>query len=289
MFDQPDTYAWMTAPAHLMTRRQLRAADLRPNGQDPVAVMVGKRRGRRLTALLYDSRTAAPKRRATPAQLVAITKAIRAHQLAAAVRRGITEDQLTNAGDPGTAWTTTVVAEKGNTMSDNPTTHAEPTAESLAAEEARYLVEQIARAERDTATPGLFVGQADGAPHRAVGPAEGVSWIAEQARAALHTHLVESRHVLGEHPDWKPRYDDIDDAAVLSTKVKPVGHGQRSAHLRAIVAVNQSRYRRERRAREYAIATGEGQASVDELNTLIAEQTEAAIRPQQGSTNSTPR
>ncbi|MFI6225339.1 RRQRL motif-containing zinc-binding protein [Nocardia salmonicida] len=276
MSDQPDTYAWMTAPAHLMTRRQLRAADLRPNGQDPVAVMVGKRRGRRLTALLYDSRTAAPKRRATPAQLVAIAKAIHAHQLAAAVRRGITEDQLTTAGDPGTAWTTTMVAEKGNTMSDNQTTRTEPTAESLAAEEARYLVEQIARAERDTATPGLFVGQTDSAPVRAVGPAEGVSWIAEQARTALHTHLVESRHLLGEHPDWKHRYDDIDDAAVLSTKVPPVGHAQRTAHLHAIVAVNQGRYRRERRAREHAIAVGEGQTSVDELNELTTEQAAAA-------------
>lgn len=115
--DEPDTYPWMTAPAHLMTRRQLRAAGLRPNGQSPVAVMVGKRRGRALTAHLYDSRAAAPKRSASPAQLGAVAKAIRAHQLAAARRRGLTEAELSATGDPGPAWTTTSEnTEKGTTM-----------------------------------------------------------------------------------------------------------------------------------------------------------------------------
>ncbi|MFG2447577.1 RRQRL motif-containing zinc-binding protein [Nocardia fluminea] len=273
--DQLDQYDWMTAPSHFMTRRQLRAAGLRPNGQDVAALMVRVRRGRRLVAHLYDSRRAAPKRTASPAQLIAIAKAVRGHQLAAALRRGITEQQLTTAGDPGAAWTTTVVTEKGNPMSDNQTTTKE-TEESVAREHAEYLREQLIQAEKDARTPGLFVGQVEGAPHRAVGPAEGVGWVVDYARRELHTHLAASRHLLGEHPDWKPRYDEIDDAAVISTKVAPVGHGQRVAHLRAVVAVNQSRYRRERRAREYDIAVGEGQASVDELNALMAEQAEAA-------------
>lgn len=126
--DEPDSYPWMTAPAHLMTRRQLRAAGLRPNGQEPVAVMVRRRRGRQVIAQLFDSRTAAPKRAATPAQLRAVAKAIRAHQLSAARRRGLTEADLAATGDPGAAWTTTSEnTEKGNTMSAPTTALAETT------------------------------------------------------------------------------------------------------------------------------------------------------------------
>lgn len=273
--DIRDSYEWNTAPAFLMTRRQLRAAGLRPNGADPVAEMVRQRRGRRLIANLYDSREAPPKRSASPAQLVAVAKAVRGRQLAAAVRRGLTEQQLTTAGDPGTAWTTTVVTEEGNPMSDNQITTTEETAESVAREHAEYLRDQLIHAEAEARTPGMFVGQVDGAP-RAVGPAGGVDWVADYARRELHTHLGASRHLLGEHPDWKPRYAEIDDAAVVSTTVKPVGHAQRTAQLHAVAALNQSRHRRQRRDREQEIAVGEGTSAVAELAELRAEQAEAA-------------
>ncbi|MFD3464711.1 RRQRL motif-containing zinc-binding protein [Nocardia fluminea] len=112
-----DIYPWMAAPSHLKTRRQLRAADLRPNGQEPAAVMRRMRRGREVTAYLYDVAKAAPKRTASPAQLLAVAKAVRAQQIRAAERRGLSVTDLDATGDPGPAWTT----EKGNTMSDNTT------------------------------------------------------------------------------------------------------------------------------------------------------------------------
>ncbi|WP_280492826.1 RRQRL motif-containing zinc-binding protein, partial [Nocardia asiatica] len=79
---QPDTFAWRAAPSHLKTRRQLRAAGLRPNGQDPVALMVREPTGRkrRLWAYLFDVGKAAPKRTASAAQLAAVEKAVREHQ-----------------------------------------------------------------------------------------------------------------------------------------------------------------------------------------------------------------
>ncbi|MFD3431276.1 RRQRL motif-containing zinc-binding protein [Nocardia fluminea] len=98
--EQPDTYPWRAAPSHLMTRRQLRAADLAPGGADPVALMVREatgRKRRRMWAYLFDSRTATPKRTATPAQ-----------------RRGLTEADLTRTGDPGPAWTTYKEAPMNN-------------------------------------------------------------------------------------------------------------------------------------------------------------------------------
>ncbi|MFI7531503.1 hypothetical protein [Nocardia salmonicida] len=280
MSDQLDhlaQYDWKTAPSYLMTRRQLRAAGLRPNGHEPVAVTYGRRRGRELIVQLYDSRRAAPKRIATPAQLIAIAKAIRGHQLAAALRRGITEEQLTTPADPGAAWTTAVATEKGNTMSDNQNAPARETPQSVAIDYARYLTDQLAQAEKDARTPGLFVGQADGSPVRAVGPAEGVGWVVDDARARLHTHLAQSRHLMGDYAEeWKDHYDEIDDAAVVSTKVRPVGHGQRLAQLHAVVALNQSRHQRERRERERDIAAGEGPQSSAEYAELLAEQRAAA-------------
>ncbi|MGY4103778.1 RRQRL motif-containing zinc-binding protein [Nocardia sp. R16R-3T] len=102
--EQPDTYPWMAAPAHLKTRRQLRAAGLRPNGQAPVAQMERKRYGRRLVAFLFDSTKAAPKRTASPAQLEAVAKAVRGHQTRAAERRGIPTAELHHPTDPGPGW-----------------------------------------------------------------------------------------------------------------------------------------------------------------------------------------
>lgn len=119
---EPQIYAWKTAPAHLMTRRQLRAAGLAPGGHAPVAQTETKRFGRRLLTYLYDSRLAVPKRTATPAQLAAVAKAIREHQARAAERHGYDRDELTTTEAPGPGWTsipeTTTARQEGITMSD---------------------------------------------------------------------------------------------------------------------------------------------------------------------------
>ncbi|MEW1738809.1 RRQRL motif-containing zinc-binding protein [Nocardia beijingensis] len=117
---QPDTFAWRAAPSHLKTRRQLRAAGLRPNGQDPAALMVREPTGRkrRLWAYLFDVGKAAPKRTASAAQLAAVEKAVREHQARAAERRGITREDLTQETDPGPGWTDPITHQEENPMSD---------------------------------------------------------------------------------------------------------------------------------------------------------------------------
>lgn len=72
------TYPYRMAPAGLATRRQLRAAGLRPAGQYAVAQILW-RRGKRV-AYLYRLDLAAPKRTATPAQREAIAKALLARR-----------------------------------------------------------------------------------------------------------------------------------------------------------------------------------------------------------------
>jgi predicted GIY-YIG superfamily endonuclease len=69
------TYPYHWAPAGLATRRQLRAAGLRPDGQE-VSAQILWRRGKRM-AYLYHLALAMPKRSATPAQRAAIAKALR--------------------------------------------------------------------------------------------------------------------------------------------------------------------------------------------------------------------
>jgi hypothetical protein len=132
--EQPDTYPWRAAPPHLMTRRQLRAAGLAPGGAQPVAVMVREttRRGkaRRIWAALFDSTAAPPKREATPAQLEAVAKAVRGRKLRAAQRRGLTEADLTQTGDPGPAWT--ITHQEENTMNDNNQTDSQELLEKAA-------------------------------------------------------------------------------------------------------------------------------------------------------------
>ncbi|MBF6162993.1 RRQRL motif-containing zinc-binding protein [Nocardia cyriacigeorgica] len=126
--DQPDTYPWRAAPGHLKTRRQLRAAGLRPNGQAPAALMVREptgRKRRRLWAYLFDVTKAAPKRVATAAQLAAVDKAVREHQARAAERRGLSREELTQETDPGPQWHTPTDAaatpQEENSMSDTTT------------------------------------------------------------------------------------------------------------------------------------------------------------------------
>jgi hypothetical protein len=72
------TYPYHWAPKHLATIRQLRARGLRPGGQQPAAQILW-RKGKRV-AYLYHTALALPKRQATPGQLAALTKALRARR-----------------------------------------------------------------------------------------------------------------------------------------------------------------------------------------------------------------
>jgi hypothetical protein len=74
------TFPYRWAPPHLATRRQLRKAGLRPGGQEICAqILWHHKRGPRV-AYLYDIGAAKAKRTATPAQLRAIAKALRARR-----------------------------------------------------------------------------------------------------------------------------------------------------------------------------------------------------------------
>jgi hypothetical protein len=72
------TYPWRLAPTGLATVRQLRAAGLRPGGQEVVAQILW-RKGKRV-AYLYRVDAAKPKRSATTAQQAAIAKALTARR-----------------------------------------------------------------------------------------------------------------------------------------------------------------------------------------------------------------
>lgn len=74
------TFWWRGAPDGLMTRRQLRAAGLRPGGQDIAGQLLWQRRTRVQVAYLYRVALAKPKRTATPAQLVALDRAMTARR-----------------------------------------------------------------------------------------------------------------------------------------------------------------------------------------------------------------
>ncbi|MFE3579572.1 RRQRL motif-containing zinc-binding protein [Streptomyces vinaceus] len=69
-------YSWHLAPDGLATRRQLRAAGLRPGGQDVVAQLERPRRRRGpLVAFLYCVDQAKPVRAMTPAKHAALDAA----------------------------------------------------------------------------------------------------------------------------------------------------------------------------------------------------------------------
>jgi len=74
------TFPYHYAPDGLVTRRQLRAQGLRPNGYDPVAQILWRHRKQIRTAHLYRRDLAAPKRAATPAQLAVIAKMLLARR-----------------------------------------------------------------------------------------------------------------------------------------------------------------------------------------------------------------
>ncbi|MBB0243873.1 hypothetical protein FNQ90_07070 [Streptomyces alkaliphilus] len=83
------TYPWRAAPDGLATRRQLRAAGLRPGGQEPVAqVMRLRRRGRApLVGYLYAVERAKPVRPMTPGRAEALAKAMEARRTCPACGR----------------------------------------------------------------------------------------------------------------------------------------------------------------------------------------------------------
>jgi hypothetical protein len=72
------TYRYRLAPDGLATRRQLRAAGLRPGGQDPVGQIVW-RRGRRI-AYLYRIDRARPVRPMTAGRARALARAMTARR-----------------------------------------------------------------------------------------------------------------------------------------------------------------------------------------------------------------
>ncbi len=74
------TYWWRGAPPGLATRRQLRAAGLRPAGQPVAAQVLWRGIGGTRTAYLYRTELAAPKRTATPEQRAALGKALAARR-----------------------------------------------------------------------------------------------------------------------------------------------------------------------------------------------------------------
>jgi hypothetical protein len=75
------TFPYHYAPKGLMTRRQLRAANLAPGGHDPIAQILWKHREGTRRAFLYDSKLAVPKRTPTQAQLDAVRKATTARKI----------------------------------------------------------------------------------------------------------------------------------------------------------------------------------------------------------------
>lgn len=86
-FDDPSggrfgipTFGWRTAPDGWLTRRQLRARGLCPGGQPIAGQVLWIGVGGVRVAYLYRVELAKPKRTATPAQLVAIGRALLARR-----------------------------------------------------------------------------------------------------------------------------------------------------------------------------------------------------------------
>lgn len=78
-------YRYRWAPTGLMTRRQLRAAGLRPGGHDPVGE-IRWRRGNRV-AYLYDPQHALPVRPMTPGRARAVAAMLKARRICPECRR----------------------------------------------------------------------------------------------------------------------------------------------------------------------------------------------------------
>ncbi|MGW4094985.1 RRQRL motif-containing zinc-binding protein [Nocardia sp. NPDC004750] len=162
-------YGWGLAPPGLKTRRQLREMGKSP-GQSLVALMVGKVRGRRVVARLFDVDLAPDKRVPSPAQLEAIHKATREHQLRAAERRGFSRAEISAPLEPAPGWEQKpTLQEEGNLMSepsidvpdqlglDTPTGHGQRMAyllATVAVNQARYRDQRLAKAVEQAQAAG---------------------------------------------------------------------------------------------------------------------------------------
>ncbi|MEU1956785.1 RRQRL motif-containing zinc-binding protein [Nocardia rhamnosiphila] len=253
---QPATYPWRAAPSHLKTRRQLRAAGLRPNGQDPAALMVresGGRRRKRLWAYLFDVEKAAPKRTASPAQMEAVARAVRGRQLRAAERRGLDLDDLTQEADPGPAWIGTHKKEE-ITMSD---TFTDPDRDrSQAALDADILEDQ--RRFYESSLDNVDVDHAEDFAIHMQDPtataeqfvdtradrAQRLEQSLDRVQAELDQHLRTHRETLAADPVWGPQIAE-QEAAEQGAQTQSGGAGgpgQRVARLHALIAVNRARH-----------------------------------------------
>jgi hypothetical protein len=88
--DNLPVFGWGEAPSILLTRTQLRDAGLRPNGQDPLALLVFRHHRayrHEEVATLYSVELAAPRRVPTPAQLRGIDRALQARRMCVACTR----------------------------------------------------------------------------------------------------------------------------------------------------------------------------------------------------------
>ncbi|MFG2823087.1 RRQRL motif-containing zinc-binding protein [Kitasatospora sp. NPDC048365] len=83
------TFPWRMAPDGYLTRRQLRARGLRPNGQPVTAQVLWRSRKSKdvRAAYLYRPELAAPVRPMTPARVVALAAANRARRTCPACSR----------------------------------------------------------------------------------------------------------------------------------------------------------------------------------------------------------
>lgn len=80
-------FGWGEVPSFLCTRTQLRDAGLRPNGQDPKGLLVFRHRkpyARETVAELFSIELAAARRTPSPAQLVALGRAMEARRVCVA-------------------------------------------------------------------------------------------------------------------------------------------------------------------------------------------------------------
>lgn len=272
---EPQEYPWHLAPAHLKTRRQLRAAGLQPNRQPVAALMVGRRRGRRLVAHLFDIAKAAPKKPPSPAQIAAAANAARAHQAHAAERHGIDRDELTRTDDPGPGWNTTpeTTTQEENTMSDTHQPATDPTDLATLLDRAQQVHADLYDPEQEHDIVELH-DHADSLAKllsraRVSGHGESVA----RAKELLEEVLIRDRSELGDLAHWQPYYDDIDGARADALQQRRIdeffdfddhaddtatdsaqqqigvatGHGQRMAHLLAVAGVNRARWDRQLR------------------------------------------
>ena len=234
----PDTYAWRTAPAHLRTRRQLRAAGLAPGGHAPVAQTEHKRFGRRQVTYFYDVRLAVPKRTATPKQLAAVAKAVREHQARAAERHGIDRAELDRAHDPAPGWDHNPESDthkEETTMSDTQKPAADPEVQQVQAE--TFDIQSQMQAREDAYERG------------------DITW--------------------DEYQSWEFDYGPLDPDAA-SEPPAPEGHGQRIAFLLATVATNQARDRMDELDAAVERAEREGGDAIADLKDSMAAAVERA-------------